>query len=244
MIIKWDALPEKMKNESVRKYYDILHKKRLSLVCKRIFDIVAAIFLLILFSPLFIIISIAIKIDSGGPVIFRQVRVTQYGKRFMIFKFRTMVNDADKTDKKLTLKNDPRITRVGRFLRKYRLDEIPQLFNIINGTMSFVGPRPEVEKYVQHYSDEMMATLLVPAGVTSEASIRYKDEEQLLVNAENADEIYIQKILPKKMKCNLKSVAEFSFFNELKIILRTVFAVIKRGSIEIDDNRRRSIEVN
>ena len=242
MIVNWDALPEKMKNESVRKYYDILYKKRISLIGKRIFDIVAAVFLLILLSPLFIIISIAIKIDSKGSVIFRQVRVTQYGKRFMIFKFRTMVNNADKTDKELTIKNDSRITRLGKVLRKYRLDEIPQLANIINGTMSFVGPRPEVEKYVDQYTDEMMATLLLPAGVTSETSIKYKDEEQLLVNAENVDEVYMYKILPEKMRYNLNSLKEFSFLNDIKTIIRTIFAVIKKSAI--DDNRRRNIGVN
>src|SRR5690554_1278566 len=235
MISNWDDLPENMKNESVKKYYDLLYKKRFVLVGKRIFDIVVGVFIFIILSPLFIIISIAIKIDSRGPAIFHQVRVTQYGKKFKIFKFRTMVNNADKIGKELTAKNDPRITRVGKILRKFRLDEIPQLFNIINGTMSFVGPRPEVVKYVERYTDEMMATLLLPAGVTSETSIKYKDEEQLLVNADNVDDVYIRKVLPEKMRYNLRSLESFSFFNEIKTIIRTIFAVLKKRSIDIDD---------
>src|SRR5690554_5057197 len=170
MVLKrWEDLPEKIKNEDVKRYYDILSKKRISLVIKRIFDLVLAIILLIILSPLFIILSIAIKIDSKGPIMFRQTRVTQYGKKFKIFKFRTMINNADKIGSQITTKNDVRVTRVGRVMRKFRLDEIPQLLNIIAGDMSFVGTRPEVPKYVEKYTDKMMATLLLPAGVTSEA---------------------------------------------------------------------------
>ena len=195
MVLKrWEDLPEKIKNEDVKRYYDILSKKRISLVIKRIFDLVLAIILLIILSPLFIIIAIAIKIDSKGPVMFRQTRVTQYGKKFRIFKFRTMITDAEKIGSQVTTKNDTRITRIGRVLRKYRLDEIPQLLNIIAGEMSFVGTRPEVSKYVEKYTDEMMATLLLPAGVTSEASIQYKDEELILTNVKNVDELYVNKV--------------------------------------------------
>ena len=229
MVLKrWEDLPEKIKNEDVKRYYDILSKKRISLVIKRIFDLVLAIILLIILSPLFIIIAIAIKIDSKGPVMFRQTRVTQYGKKFRIFKFRTMITDAEKIGSQVTTKNDTRITRIGRVLRKYRLDEIPQLLNIIAGEMSFVGTRPEVSKYVERYSDEMLATLLLPAGVTSEASIQYKDEELLLANASDVDEVYINRVLPEKMKYNLKSLREFSLLNDIKTMIKTLLVVLKK----------------
>lgn len=225
---KWEDLPDNMKNDSVRKYYDILYKKRFSLFIKRIFDIIVAILIFIILSPIFIIISIAIKIDSKGPIMFRQVRVTQYGKQFRIFKFRTMVNNAEKLGTQVTTKNDNRVTKVGKILRKYRLDELPQLFNIIAGDMTFVGTRPEVVKYVERYTDEMMATLLLPAGITSEASIQYKDEEQLLASANDADETYINVVLPEKMYFNLRSIEKFSFLSDIKIMFKTVLAVIKR----------------
>jgi len=214
-----------MKNDSVKKYYDLLYKKRLSLFAKRIFDIVVAILTFIILSPLFIILSITIKIDSRGSVMFRQVRVTQYGKCFTIFKFRTMVDNAEKIGTQVTTENDSRVTKVGKVLRKYRLDEIPQLFNIILGDMSFTGTRPEVVKYVEKYTDVMMATLLLPAGVTSEASIRYKNEALLLANAADVDEIYVNKVLPEKMKYNLRSLSEFSFLGEIKTMVRTVLSV-------------------
>lgn len=225
---KWEELPDNMKKDNVRKYYDILYKKPFSIYAKRIFDILVAILTFIILSPLFGVLSIAIKIDSKGPIMFRQVRVTQYGKQFKIFKFRTMVNNADKIGTQVTTKNDARVTRIGRLLRKLRLDEIPQLFNIILGDMSFVGTRPEVVKYVERYTDDMMATLLLPAGVTSEASIQYKDEELLLSNSDNADETYVNEVLPEKMKYNLRSIESFSFWKEIKIMFRTVGAVIKR----------------
>jgi lipopolysaccharide/colanic/teichoic acid biosynthesis glycosyltransferase len=227
---KWDDLPAIMKNESVRYYYNLLYKKRFSILCKRIFDILTAIITFIILSPAFIIISIAIKIDSRGPVIFKQVRVTQYGKKFKIYKFRTMIENAEEKGTKVTTKNDRRITKVGKVLRKYRLDEFPQLFNIFAGDMSFVGTRPEVVKYVEKYTDEMWATLLLPAGITSEASIRYKDEERLLSNSENVDHTYINKVLPEKMKYNLKSIENFSFFRELKTMTSTVLAVIRKDT--------------
>ncbi|PGT97486.1 sugar transferase [Bacillus cereus] len=219
-----------MKTDSVRKYYELLYKKRFSLFLKRIFDIVMGVLVLLILSPMFILISIAIKVDSKGPVMFRQVRVTQYGKQFEIFKFRTMVNDADKVGTQVTTKDDNRITRVGKLLRKIRLDEIPQLFNVILGDMSFVGTRPEVVKYVEKYTDEMMATLLLPAGITSEASIQYKNEEQLLTNTENVDETYINEVLPEKMRYNLRSIESFCFFSDIRTMINTVFAVIKRNN--------------
>ena len=226
---KWDDLPENMKNESVRKYYNILYKKRASFVFKRIFDFVVAMIMLVILAPIFFVVSIAIKADSKGPVMFRQIRVTQYGKRFKIYKFRTMVNNADKIGSQVTTNNDSRVTRVGKALRKFRIDEIPQLLNIITGDMTFVGTRPEVEKYVERYTDEMMATLLLPAGVTSEASIQYKDEERLLAEAINADETYTSDILPDKMKLNLESVESFCFWYDIHTMTRTVIAVISKN---------------
>jgi lipopolysaccharide/colanic/teichoic acid biosynthesis glycosyltransferase len=232
MVFKsWDNLPENMKNDSVKRYYEILEEKRTSLMMKRLFDLIAAIITLVILLPLFLLISIAIKIDSKGPVMFRQVRITQYGKPFRIFKFRTMVNNADRLGTQVTTKNDGRVTRVGKILRKLRLDEVPQLLNIITGDMTFVGTRPEVLKYVEKYSEEMMATLLLPAGVTSEASIQYKDEELLLANADNADEIYVKKVLPEKMRYNLRSIESFSFFSDIKTMFRTVLAVAQRDKI-------------
>ena len=232
MVLKsWDDLPENMKNDSVRMYYEILEKKCTSLIMKRLFDFFVAIITLVILLPLFLLISIAIKIDSKGPVMFKQVRVTQYGKQFKIFKFRTMVNNAEKIGTQVTTKNDGRVTRVGRLLRKFRLDEIPQLLNIITGDMTFVGTRPEVLKYVEKYSEEMMATLLLPAGVTSEASIQYKDEELLLANADNADETYVKKVLPEKMRYNLRSIESFSFFSDIKTMFRTVLAVAQKDRI-------------
>lgn len=222
---KWKDLPENMRNESVRKCYDQLQRKNLSLFLKRLFDVVGGIIGLLVLSPVLIIIAVFIKMESKGPVLFRQVRVTQYGKRFSIFKFRTMVANAEKIGTQVTTKNDSRITPMGRFLRKYRFDEVPQLVNIIIGDMSFVGTRPEVVKYVDLYTDEMMATLLLPAGVTSEASISYKDEERLLLDAENVDKVYIEKILPEKMKYNLESFEEFTIFNDISIMARTLAAV-------------------
>ena len=210
MLKKWTDLPNEMRNDAVKKYYSLLERKRGSLFLKRVFDIVVSSIMLILLSPVFLILAIAIKCDSPGPVFFRQVRVTQYGKKFRIFKFRTMVNDAEKLGAQVTSKDDMRITRVGRFIRRYRLDEICQLIDILRGTMSFVGTRPEVPKFVQHYTEEMMATLLLPAGVTSEASICYKDEEKLLEEATDVDRIYTEKILPDKMQYNLNAIENSS----------------------------------
>lgn len=226
MLIEWDKLPKRMQNEEVKKYYDILYKKRASLAVKRAFDAVVSAFMLILLSPVFLVLAAAIKADTPGPVFFRQVRVTQYGRKFRIFKFRTMVAGADKLGAQVTAKGDPRITRVGRVIRKYRLDELCQLLDIFRGTMSFVGTRPEVPKYVARYTDEMMATLLLPAGVTSEASIRYKDEERLLEGAADVDEAYVKEVLPEKMKYNLEAIRRFSLAGEVKTMVRTVFAVL------------------
>ena len=224
-IIKWDKLPEEMKTEEVRKYYDILKKKRVSLFFKRLFDIVVSFLLLLILSPIFLILAIAIKIDSRGPVFYRQVRVTQYNRKFRIFKFRSMVQNADKGSQ-VTVSGDARVTRVGKVVRKCRLDELSQLIDVLRGKMTFVGTRPEVIKYTEKYTPEMMATLLLPAGVTSLASIYYKDEAELLDAAEDTDKVYEEEILPAKMYYNLKAIEKFSFFGDIKIMFMTVFAML------------------
>ena len=224
---EWENLPGDLRVDEVRKYYEILQKHKGGLFAKRVFDVVTAGILVVILSPVLLVLSILIKVDSKGPVMFRQVRITTYGKRFRIFKFRTMVNNADKIGTQVTTKGDARITRMGKILRGCRLDELPQLFNILIGDMTFVGTRPEVEKYVEHYTNEMKATLLLPAGVTSRASIEYKDEDRLLESAENADEVYIEQVLPEKMKYNLKAIEQFSFWGDIKTMFATVAAVIK-----------------
>lgn len=225
LLKKWEDLPPKLQNEEVRKYYDILKKKQVSLFFKRVFDIFAALIMLIILLPVFLILAIAIKIDSKGPVFYRQVRVTQYCRDFRIFKFRSMVRDADKGSL-VTVNKDARITRVGRFIRRYRLDEISQLINVLKGDMTFVGTRPEVPKYVERYTSEMMATLLLPAGITSLASICYKDEAELISTAEDADKAYVEKILPGKMYYNLKSIETYGIRHDIKVMFMTVFAVL------------------
>ena len=201
-------------------------KKKKSLYIKRFFDITAAAGMLVILFPACMVISALIAADSKGGVFFCQERVTQYGKRFWIIKFRTMAKNTGKSGFQVTVKDDRRVTRVGKILRKYRLDELPQLINIILGDMSFVGPRPEVPCYVKEYTPEMYATLLLPAGVTSEASICYKDEERFLNNMDNTEEIYIHQILPDKMAYNLKSIQQFSFIKELGVMVKTILAVV------------------
>ena len=226
MLKKWEDLPHEMQCDEVREYYDILKKKQVSLFFKRLFDIVVSLIMLIILSPVFLILAIAIKIDSPGPVFYRQERVTQYGRHFRIFKFRSMVNNADKSGTAVTVKDDCRITKTGRFIRKFRLDEISQLIDVLRGTMTFVGTRPEVPKYVEHYTSEMMATLLLPAGVTSLASIYYKDEAELLDAVDDPDRTYINEVLPGKMEYNLRELREFGFFRDIKEMAMTVLAVM------------------
>ncbi|MBQ6570376.1 MAG: sugar transferase [Clostridia bacterium] len=225
----WNELPENMKTPEVARYYRILEKKKTALFFKRLFDIVVSAILLVLLSPVFLVLVAAIKLTSKGPVFFRQQRVTTNGRIFRIFKFRTMVADAEKRGAQVTSKNDSRITPVGRVIRKCRLDEIAQLLNILDGSMTFVGTRPEVPKYVARYTPEMMATLLLPAGVTSEASIKYKDEDRLLEGAENVEEAYVNLVLPGKMKYNLESLEKFGFWNDIGIMFKT-FAAVAFGS--------------
>lgn len=226
MLKKWENLPDFMKNDEVKVYYDVLKKKRFGLFFKRVFDIVVSLIMIILCSPILLIISILIVKDSKGGVFYRQERVTQYGRVFRIFKFRTMVQNADQIGTQVTVSNDSRITKIGSKLRNCRLDELPQLFNIFIGDMTFVGTRPESVHYVKSYTNEMYATLLLPAGVTSEASIEYKDEADLLDQADDVDSVYINEVLPEKMKYNLNSIKEFSFFKEIATMFRTVFAVL------------------
>lgn len=227
MLKNWNKLPEYMRTDEVRPYYDLLQRKKLSLFFKRVFDIVVSLIMIILCSPILLIISILIVKDSKGGVFYRQERVTQYGRVFRIFKFRTMVKNADQIGTQVTVSNDSRITKIGSKLRDCRLDELPQLFNIFLGDMTFVGTRPESVHYVKSYTNEMYATLLLPAGVTSEASIQYKDEADLLDQADDVDSVYINEVLPEKMKYNLNSIKEFSFFKEIATMFRTVFAVLR-----------------
>lgn len=227
MLREWDKLPKNMRTEAVRPYYESLKKKKVSLALKRAFDVIASTIMIVILSPLLIIISVLIVTDSKGGVFYRQERVTQYGKKFRIFKFRTMVVNADKIGTQVTVSNDNRITRIGAVIRKYRIDEIPQLFNILLGDMSLVGTRPESVHYVKHYTSEMMATLLMPAGVTSEASILYKDEAKLLDKADDVDRVYIERVLPDKMKYNLASIKNFSVIKDIKTMIKTVIAVVR-----------------
>ncbi len=227
MLRKWEELPEKMQTEAVRPYYEYLNKKRGSLMLKRAFDVIVSVVLLIVLSPIVLVLSIMIITDSKGGVFYRQERVTQYGRTFRIFKFRTMVANADKIGTQVTVQNDSRITKIGEKLRKYRLDELPQLINILLGDMTLVGTRPESTHYVKYYTPEMYATLLLPAGVTSEASILYKDEADLLRDAEDADKVYIETVLPEKMKYNLESIRKFSCMKEIGTMFKTVLAVVR-----------------
>ena len=229
MFREWRDLPEFMRISEVRPYYDVLVKKRGALTVKRLLDVYFAVILLFLLAAPMLFIAVWIKLDSRGPVFYRQERVTTYGKHFRIHKFRTMVQNADQIGTAVTVENDSRITRAGAILRKYRLDELPQLFDVLEGDMSFVGVRPEAVKYVRQYKPEYFATFLLPAGITSEASIRYKNEDQMLKNAENADQIYIEKILPQKMEWNLRSIKNFDLMYDIRTVIRTAFEVFLRG---------------
>ena len=228
MLQKWEELPEFMQIPEVRPYWEILDKKRGQLAAKRAFDFVAGTALLVALCPPMAVIAVMIKRDSDGPVFYRQERVTTYGRHFRIHKFRTMVSNADKIGSTVTVGKDSRITKVGAKLRDYRLDELPQLIDVIKGDMTFVGTRPEAVKYVNEYRPEYYATLLMPAGITSEASIRYKDEAALLNAAEDVDRTYVETVLPQKMEWNLKSLRHFSALGEVATMIKTVVEVIKK----------------
>lgn len=223
----WNDLPEFMRVAEVLPYWEQLNQKKVQMVIKRIFDLLLATLLLILFSVPMIIITLLIRLDSDGSAFCLQERVTTYGRRFQIHKFRTMIKNADKLGSEVTVDGDKRVTRLGAKLRKYRLDEIPQLIDVIQGNMSFVGTRPEVSKYVEQYKPEYYATLLLPAGITSEASIRYLDEATLLKETKDIDSCYLNEILPEKMKINLQSIKKFSLLDDIRTMMRTIAAVIK-----------------
>lgn len=223
---KFEKLPKEFQNAEVRRYYDILEKKRASLIFKRAFDLFVSVILLVFLIIPIIVIAIAVKCDSKGPVMFRQERVTKYGRHFRIYKFRTMVVNAESLGSMVTTDSDSRVTRIGRKLRKYRLDELPQVFNVLGGSMTVVGTRPEVPKYVDMYEDSYYATLLLPAGITSLASIMYKDEEKLLASNEDPDEVYIGQILPEKMKYNLEYLEHFGFLSDIGLMFKTVKEVL------------------
>lgn len=224
---KWENLPPEMQVPEVKEYYDLLSKRKFQLVLKRAFDVAVSFLLLVMLSPAFAVLAVAIKLDSKGPVFYRQTRVTRYGENFRIFKFRSMVTDADKGSL-LTVDGDSRITKTGRFIRKYKLDELSQLLDVFRGTMTFVGTRPEVPKYVEKYTPEMMATLLMPAGITSEASVYYKDENELLDASEDVEKTYLEVVLPDKMKYNLAAIRGFSFIDDIKVMILTVLAVFRK----------------
>jgi len=218
----FDKLPEEFQNSEVKYYYDILKKKQASLILKRALDILLAVVLIVFLILPIAVIAVAVRCGSEGPVLFRQERVTRYGRRFKILKFRTMVVDAERLGSMVTTDSDSRVTKIGRTLRKFRLDELPQIFNVLGGSMTFVGTRPEVLKYVELYEDKYYATLLLPAGITSPASIMYKDEEKLLASHEDADRVYMELILPEKMKYNLAYTENFGIISDLRIMFQTV----------------------
>lgn len=226
MLKLWSELPTFMQVSEVKLYYEVLQKHKIELIIKRIFDVILAVILLILLAIPMLLIAIMIKVDSPGTVFYRQERITTYGKKFRIHKFRTMVYNADQIGTSVTISNDKRITKVGEKLRKLRLDELPQIIDILEGNMSFVGTRPEAVKYVKQYKPEYFATLLLPAGITSETSIRYKDEYKFLSAADNVDQVYLKHVLPVKMERNLESLRTFSFFKEILTMIRTILAVM------------------
>ena len=235
----WQLLPDEMRTKEVRKYYNILMKHRMWLKMKRFLDvIVAGIMLAVLIIPMGVI-ALAIRLDSPGPVFFRQERVTQYGRIFKIYKFRTMVVNANELGASVTVDNDRRITRMGKLLRKIRADEFPQLFNILAGDMTLVGTRPEVPEYVKQYSKEMYATLLLPAGLTSRTSIAYKDEDKILGNAANPDKAYVEEVLPAKMKYNLEALRKFGFAEDCRVLWDTFESVVGSERLSVTKSRRR-----
>lgn len=228
MLLPFEKLPIEFQNDSVKKYYDILDKKRKSIFFKRVFDLVLSIIMLIFLILPMLVIAICVKASSKGPVFYRQERVTTNNKKFKILKFRSMRVDSDKGSL-ITTENDDRVTSVGHFIRKYRLDELPQIFHVISGKMSFVGTRPEVPKYVEKYTDEMMATLLMPAGITSLASIKFKDEEKIvgeITDVADVDRVYVEEVLPKKMEYNLEYLSGFGLKKDASLMFKTVKDVL------------------
>lgn len=206
----------------------ILQQKRLQLILKRIFDIVVSFVGLVILSPLFLILAIAIARDSKGPVFFKQTRVGRNGVPFKIYKFRTMVEDAEARGMQLTVGDDSRITNVGTFLRKTKIDELPQLINVFKGEMSFVGPRPEVPKYVGLYTEDQRQVLMVRPGITDLASIEYRNESELLATADNPEKVYIEEVMPRKIELNKEYIRNMSLVSDMRIILKTIAVLYKR----------------
>lgn len=224
-LLPFEKLPDVLQNDAVKPYYDILNKKRMSLCFKRIMDLCLALVIMLLLLIPMAVIAVIIKLTSEGPVLYKQERVTKYDKTFRIWKFRTMTVGADKAGALVTSDNDARITRIGKTLRRFRLDELPQIFHVLSGKMSFVGTRPEVRRYVDRYTPEMYATLLMPAGITSLASIRFKDEAEMIGDVSDPDEvdrIYVEEILPKKMAFNLEYLSRFGFRRDIRLMFSTV----------------------
>lgn len=228
-LLPFERLPLAFQCDEVKTYYDILDKKRFSLFLKRVMDIVLALILLLFLLLPMAVIAVIIKATSKGPVLYKQERVTTYGKRFLIWKFRTMTVGADHAGALVTSAHDSRVTGVGKTLRKFRLDELPQIFHVLSGKMSFVGTRPEVPRFVERYTPEMTATLLMPAGITSLASIRFKDEDAMIGDVsdpQEVDRIYVEEILPKKMAYNLEYLSRFGVRRDIFLMLSTIKNVL------------------
>ncbi|MEL7570492.1 MAG: sugar transferase [Eubacteriaceae bacterium] len=194
---------------------------------KRLFDIIVSSLGIIILSPFLLLTAVTIKLDSKGPVFFKQIRVGKDEKQFKIYKFRTMVTDAEKQGLQITVGDDPRITKIGRFLRKYKLDEFPQLFNVFIGNMSFVGPRPEVPKYIALYDSKQKSILKVRPGITEEASIEYKDESEILAKSSCPEKTYIEEIMPKKIELNLNYMKNISLLYDISLMFKTIFSINK-----------------
>ena len=236
---QWNELPDRMRTREVRKYYNIIAQRRGWFRAKRVFDVIVSLIMIVFLAIPMAVIAAMIKLDSKGPVFFRQERVTQYGRIFKIYKFRTMVVNANELGASVTVDNDRRITRMGKLLRKIRADEFPQLFNILAGDMTLVGTRPEVPEYVKQYSKEMYATLLLPAGLTSRTSIAYKDEDKILGNAANPDKAYVEEVLPAKMKYNLEALRKFGFAEDCRVLWDTFESVVGSERLSVTKSRRR-----
>ena len=212
---------------SPKKIDEILNRRKFQLIIKRGFDIVVSFIGLLILLPIFLIVAIIIKLDSKGPIFFRQVRVGKNGKEFKIFKFRTMVVDAEEKGMQITVDGDSRITKPGNFLRRSKIDELPQLINVLIGDMSFVGPRPEVPKYVAMYDENQRSILKIRPGITDIASIEYRDENSILAQSKNPEEAYINEIMPRKIELNFKYIENMSVIYDIKLIIETIFKVIK-----------------
>ncbi|CEP81797.1 sugar transferase [Paraclostridium sordellii] len=216
-----------LSNKELLNIKEELSKRKLRLAIKRIFDIVTSFIGLILLSPILIIIAVFIKLDSKGPVFFKQKRVGKNKQIFEIYKFRTMVIDAEKLGKQITVGNDNRITKIGKFIRKCKLDELPQLINVLKGEMSLVGPRPEVPKYVELYDVYQEQVLLVQPGITDYASIEFRNENELLGKSKNPEATYIDEIMPTKIELNLLYIKNISLLEDFKLIFNTILAILK-----------------